>query len=111
MLSICLGAVADKIKAKSLVHVVSTRMDVFYFKVAKEFLGAELEIYSQDGVKLFTQKVDHRKILIDFYFENAGKFVILFKKGDLTEEFNFIKAEPCHELEKPSALISVKQGV
>jgi hypothetical protein len=111
LLAICLAASADKIKAKSPVHVVSSRMDVFYFKVDKEFIGAELEIYSQDGVKLFTQTVDHRKVLVDFYFENAGKFVILIKKGDFHAEFNFVKAESCHELEKPSALISVTQGV
>jgi hypothetical protein len=107
----CLSASADKIKAKSSVHLVSTRMDIFYFKIDKTFLGAELEIYSQDGVKLFTEKLDRRKILIDFYFENPGKFIIMFKKGDRHEEFSFIKTEPCLEVEKPTVLISVTQGI
>ena len=111
MFLICLSSLADKIKSKSSVHLVSTRMDVFYFKIDKQFIGADLEIYSQDGVKIFTQRVDRRKIIIDFYFENPGKFIIMFKKGDHHEEFNFIKTEPCLETEKPSVLISVKQGV
>jgi len=86
-------------------------MDVFYFKVDKELLGAELEIYSQDGVKLLTQKLDHRKVLIDFYYENPGKFIIMIKKGDIQEEFSFVKSEPCLETEKPAELITVLQGV
>ncbi len=104
-------APADKIKSKSPVHVVSSRMDVFYFKVDKIFLGAELEIYSQDGVKLLSQKVEHRKVLIDFYYENPGKYIILLKKGDVQEQFNFIKEDPCLESDKPTELITVEQGV
>ncbi len=42
-------------KVKNPVQAIC-RMDVYYFKVAKEFLGADLEIYSGDGVKLLTQK-------------------------------------------------------
>ena len=86
-------------------------MGVFYFKVDKVFLGADLEIYSQDGKKLFTQKVEHRKVLIDFYYEDPAKFIILIKKGDLLEEFQFIKDNPCLETERPSELINVMQGV
>jgi hypothetical protein len=111
MLSISLIALADKIGAKSLVHVMSNRMDVFYFKVDKELLGAELEIYSQNGIKLFTQKISHRKVLIDFYFENPGNFIIMVRKGDTLEEFNFTKTDPCIETDKPTELITVIQGI
>ena len=44
-----------------------TRMDILYLKLAKEFVGAELEIYSEEGVKLLTQKIGKRKVLVDFY--------------------------------------------
>lgn len=112
MLFLCLAASADEIKAKSSsVHVVSSRMDVFYFKIDKEFIGAELEIYSQDGQKLMNQKLDHRKVLIDFYFENPGNYIILFKKNGTQEEFKFTKQDECLESEKPANLISVMQGV
>ncbi len=86
-------------------------MNVLYFKIDKEFLGAELEIYSMDGKKLFSQKVEHRKVLIDFYYENPGKFIILIKKGDSQEEFEFIKDIPCVESDRPSGTITVTQGV
>jgi len=98
-------------KTPAHVHIVSKRMNVFYFKVDKEFLGADLEIYDMDGKKLFTQKVERRKILIDFYYEDAGKFIIFVKKGDTLEEFQFIKDTPCLETDRPSELIAVMQGV
>jgi hypothetical protein len=97
-------------KAKKPVQAVC-KMDVYYFKVAKEFLGADLEIYTGDGVKLLTQKVGRRKVLVDFYYENPGRYVIHFVKGESTQEFNFIKDSVCPETEKPESLITVKQGV
>jgi hypothetical protein len=111
MFSIGLTALAGKTKSKSSVHLISTRMDVFYFKIDKKFIGSDLEIYSQDGLKVLTQKIDRRKVIIDFYFENPGKFIIMFKKDGHHEEFSFIKTEPCLEVEKPAVLVSVKQGV
>ena len=97
-------------KVKKPVQAIC-RMDVYYFKVAKEFLGADLEIYSGDGVKLLTQKVGRRKILVDFYYENPGRYVIHFVKGDSTQEFNYTKDSECPETEKPESLITVMQGV
>ena len=97
-------------KEKKMVQAVC-RMDVYYFKIAKEFLGADLEIYSGDGVKLLSQKVGRRQILVDFYYENPGRYVIHFVKGDSTQEFNFNKDSVCPETEKPEALITVMQGV
>lgn len=90
---------------------MSTRMDVFYFKLDKKLLGAELEIYSQDGIKIISQKLTRRKVLIDFYFENPGNYIIQIKKGELLEEFKFFKSEPCLETDKPAVLITVMQGV
>ena len=97
-------------KVKKPVHAFC-RMDVYYFKVAKEFLGADLEIYSGDGVKLLSQKIGRRKVLVDFYYEKPGRYVIHFVKGDSTQEFNFIKDSECPETEKPESLITVMQGV
>ena len=97
-------------KSKKPVQAIC-RMDIFYFKVAKEFLGADLEIYSGDGVKLLTQKVGRRKILVDFYYEDPGKYIIQFTKGGTKQEFDFIKSTACPETDRPESLIMVKQGV
>jgi hypothetical protein len=87
------------------------RMDIYYFKVAKEFLGAELQVYSSDGVKLLSEKVGRRKVLIDFYYEDPGRYIIQFVKGHTKQEFSFVKNTECPETEKPEALITVMQGV
>jgi hypothetical protein len=108
--SLCWNFFSPWRKRKKPVQAV-WRMDIYYFKVAKEFLGANLEIYSADGVKLFTQKVERRKILVDFYYENPGRYIIHFVKGDATQEFTFVKNNECPEAEKPESLITVIQGV
>ena len=110
ILLIGLSASVHGTKVKKPVQAVC-RMDVYYFKIAKEFLGADLEIYSGDGVKLLTQKVGRRKILVDFYYETPGRYIIHFVKGDSTQEFNFTKDTECPETEKPESLITVMQGV
>ena len=104
------SALVHGAKVKKPVQAVC-RMDVYYFKVAKEFLGADLVIYSGDRVQLLTQKVGRRKVLVDFYYENPGRYVIHFVKGDSTQEFNFTKESVCPETEKPASLITVMQGV
>lgn len=96
VLLLCLMHVGSALNATAtrkpgFVHVVYNRMDVFYAKIDKEFVGAELEVFASDGERLSTQKIDHRRVLIDFYYEDAGTFLIIFKKGDVQEAFNFVK--------------------
>jgi hypothetical protein len=111
MLWVGFTASAHETKLKDPVRVVSSRMDVFYFKLDKKFVGADLEIYSQDGVKILSQKIVRRKVLVDFYYENKGRYVIHLQKGEVVKEFDFIKAEACPEVEKPAQLITIKQGI
>ena len=86
-------------------------MDVIYFKVDKEFLGAEIEIYSSEGVKLLSQKIVHRKVLVDFYYENPGKYIVHIVKGDVQKDFNFTKDVPCPELDPAAEPIKIIQGI
>lgn len=111
MLCVSALGMAAETKMKKPVQVITSRMNVFYFKVDKEFLGAELEIYSEDGVKLFSQKITERKVLIDFYYENPGKYNILIRKGEVLEQFTFVKETACLEKDRPSESIPVMQGV
>lgn len=110
MLCVFSLGLANATKTKHHVHGYS-RMNVFYFKMDKEFLGAELEIFSEDSVQLVTQKISKRKVLIDFYYENAGKYIIRLKKGDELEQFSFTKDTPCLEKDRPAELIPVIQGI
>ena len=102
---------ARETKSKDPIHLLSSRMNVFYFKVDRELIGGEIEIYTQEGVKLLTQKVQRRKILIDFYYENPGKYIIQFSKGEIKRDFNFVKTDPCPESDKGTQQIMIIQGV
>jgi hypothetical protein len=97
-------------RSKSPVQAIS-RMDILYLKLAKEYVGAELEIYSEEGVKLLSQKIDRRKILVDFYYETPGSYVIQLTKGDSTEKISFVKKNPCPETGDLAASITVMQGL
>lgn len=97
-------------RSKNPVQAV-TRMDILYLKLAKEFVGAELEIYSEEGVKLLTQKIGKRKVLVDFYYETPGNYVVRVTKGDSSEKFNFQKKSPCPESGNLAHSITVMQGL
>ncbi|MEO5979886.1 MAG: hypothetical protein ABIS36_13380 [Chryseolinea sp.] len=75
----------------SPVRVISTKTDIFYFKVDKSFIGAVIEVFSADGALLITDTVSHHKAIIDFYFERAGKYSIKMTKNDREENFTFEK--------------------
>ena len=107
MLLVAFGATAGKNKSKGPVQMLSSRMDVFYFKIDKTFIGAQLEIYSAEGVQLYSEKITRRKVLIDFYYEDAGKYIVYFTKDGMKQEFNFIKDKPCLGTESgPSIMIA-----
>lgn len=77
----------------SEVTVLSEKMDIFYFKVSKAFVGATVVVYSADDSLIFTSKVLHRKVIIDFYLKAAGVFTIKVKKDNKEEVFTYVKED------------------
>jgi hypothetical protein len=76
------------------VRVLAARMNVVYFKVDREFVGATIEVYSEKGELILSQNITHRKALLDFYYETPGIYTIKIKKGDREEVYNYIKGDP-----------------
>ena len=74
------------------VAVLSTKRDVFYFKIGDELMGATIEVRAEDGSVLMSEKIQRRRELLDFYFEKPGHYAITITKGDKTETFEFVKA-------------------
>jgi hypothetical protein len=87
-------AATDKPKQQHAVHVVSRSLDCFYFKVKKELIGAEIEIYSDKGEKLITQTITKKHTLIDFYYEQPGSYIIKINKNGFEESFEYNKNAP-----------------
>jgi hypothetical protein len=78
------------------VKVLSTKRDIFYFKVDKEFLGATLEVFDQEGNKVIEQKIEKRKVLVDFYYDQPGEYEIKVSYGPMERSFIYEKAGPSH---------------
>ncbi|HEY9049047.1 MAG TPA: hypothetical protein VIN08_24270 [Ohtaekwangia sp.] len=74
------------------ISILSKKRDIFYFKVSNEFIGATVQVYSEDGQLLMTEKITHHKALIDFYYEKAGEYKIKIVKDSAEQNFNFTKA-------------------
>jgi hypothetical protein len=87
-------AKSTKTKTHSSVHVLAKRLDIFYFKVDKDIIGAEIEVYSDSGEKLITGVITQRHAIIDFFYENPGHYIIKINKGDFHESFDYEKFTP-----------------
>jgi len=94
----------------SPVTIISTRSDIFYFKLSSSFVGATAEVYSESGELIMTETIVNRKAIIDFYYENAGTYTIKIKKGGEEETFTYKKNNPSPMiLLQMDSLITVSQ--
>ena len=93
------------------VHVLSVRMSVAHLKLTREFVGATLEIYSENGELILSQVVNERKVLIDFDNQKEGIYKIKIRKGEEQVEVNYINSHSSfHKSESPEP-ITIIQGI
>lgn len=78
------------------VKVVSTNMDVVYFKVTCEMMGAEIQVFDADGKMIHTAKVKEHKVIVDFYAEPSGVYTIHVKNNSKDEVINYSKETVSH---------------
>ncbi len=76
------------------VEVLSTKMDIFYFKLCKDYMGAIVEVHTQDSVVLASKEIVGNKAVVDFYFEKQGKYLIKVKVAGKEETFEYEKVAP-----------------
>jgi hypothetical protein len=94
LLVVCsaMGALGDP----GPVKVLSTNRDIFYFKIDKEFLGALLEVFDRDGNKVIEQRLEKRKVLLDFYYDQPGRYSIRISYGPMEKIYIYEKYGPSH---------------
>lgn len=93
VLSVSASAFASK---PSSIKVVSKNMDVVYFKVSCDMIGAEIEIHDATGNVILTTTVTDKKVLVDFYAEPSGEYTIVVKKNNVSEEISYSKFSVSH---------------
>ncbi len=77
----------------SPIKVCSTKLDIFYFKVDKAFIGAVVDVYSPAGDIILSSPIRHHKVIIDFYVEEPGEYIIKITKDGVEEVFTYIKKD------------------
>lgn len=74
------------------VHVIHTRNQYqFVFKVNKEMLGAHVDIQSEDGNQINSQRLMKRKMIIDFTDLPVGHYTVVVEKDGKAESFEYVR--------------------
>lgn len=64
---------------------------LFVVKVDKKYKGATVEVYYSNGDLVTTQKLERRKMVINFCDTKFGEYTIRVVKGDKKQEFYYVK--------------------
>ena len=64
---------------------------VFVVKTEKRLIGAKIEVFSEKGELITAQTMQKRKMIIDFGDTRNGSYTIKVTKGDVVEEFQYVK--------------------
>jgi hypothetical protein len=64
---------------------------LFVFKTDRKFIGATVEVIFANGEVITSQKLEKRKMMIDFADVKAGDYTIRVTKGKRVEEFYYEK--------------------
>ena len=74
------------------IDVVPSRyQNLFIFKVDRKFKGAHVEVSYANGDVIANLKMEKRKLIINFCDVKYGAYVIKVKKGNNTQEFQYVK--------------------
>lgn len=82
------SAIANTVKEAPVVVLNSTQ-EIFYFKICKTMIGGTAEVFDAAGNLVGTQKLDSRKMIIDFFEMAPGDYTIKVKKEGVEETFNY----------------------
>jgi hypothetical protein len=78
--------------ASGAIHMLNSRQkDQFVFKAGKMWKGANVEIVAASGEVVAHQKLNKRRMTIDFKDVQTGTYTIKISKGNKVENFKFFR--------------------
>lgn len=69
----------------------SKHKNLFVFKTEKKLIGAKIEVFFANGELITSQKLDKKKMVIDFCDAKLGTYTISVTKGNRTKLFQYVK--------------------
>ncbi|HEU5290852.1 MAG TPA: hypothetical protein VFU05_09435 [Cyclobacteriaceae bacterium] len=92
VLMVILGALlAKSALAGNVSEIKITHNHLFVLKANKQDLGATVEIYYSNGDLITSQKINKRRMIIDFRDTRAGEYTIRIVRGNKKQEFQYFK--------------------
>jgi hypothetical protein len=106
---VLMSVVAFANKPENPVKVLSKKMDVVYFKVSCEMIGASMEVYDATGRKILSETVKDHKVIVDFYAEPSGVYTIHVQKNGKDESITYNKESVSHAERASATYVTVTQ--
>jgi hypothetical protein len=92
VLVVILGALLAKSAMAANVSEVKTKYThLFVLKANRKYIGATVEVYYANGDLVTSQKINKRRMIIDFCDTKAGEYTIRVVQGGKKEEFQYFK--------------------
>jgi len=63
----------------------------FVFKADRKYIGASIEVCNENGDRLMVQKLEKRKVKIDFGQARSGEYTIRIRKNNTIQEYRYVK--------------------
>ena len=64
---------------------------LFVLKAEKQLVGAQVEVFYSNGNLITAQKLQKKKMIIDFTDARLGTYTIRVTKGSKTKDYRYIK--------------------
>jgi hypothetical protein len=74
------------------VTVIHDTLDVLYLKVSPAYVGAWLTVFDAAGAKVKEVHITTKKILLDFFNEVEGDYVVHIEKGGFQQDMKYHRA-------------------
>lgn len=84
-------SVSASTKNEGISAVKSKHNSLLVLKSNRKFIGATVEVVSSRGEVITSEKLEKRKLLIDFKNVEQGSYTVRLTKGTEVREFNYLK--------------------
>jgi hypothetical protein len=87
-------SVTELLAGAKPLNVVKATDGFLVLRFDKRMIGGTLEILDANGAMIATVKVEHKRMIVDFFSEPDGTYHISFKKDDVSMNFDFEVRSP-----------------
>jgi hypothetical protein len=88
-----LSSQAGTAPSKYDVKVISTKRYIFYFKVDKRLIGANVQILDENQKEVSSEMVLRSRMILDFFFLRPGNYTVRISKDGAAVSFPYANQE------------------